>query len=150
MPIEEDVDLKKLANTTHGFVGADLESLCKESAMRVVRRILPEIKTDDEEIPEEVLKKIIVTKDDFKSALKEIQPSALREVLVQVPDVKWDDVGGLEDAKQELQEAVEWPLKYSWSKKTNCNYDVTAGNGRICAKSIEIWRKLFPCKAFQF
>lgn len=112
MPIEEDVDLKKLASTTHGFVGADLESLCKESAMRVVRRILPEIKTDDEEIPEEVLKKIIVTKDDFKSALKEIQPSALREVLVQVPDVKWDDVGGLDEAKQELQEAVEWPLKY--------------------------------------
>ena len=112
MPIEEDVDLNKLANTTHGFVGADLESLCKEAAMRVVRRILPEIKTDDEEIPEEVLKKIIVTKDDFKSALKEIQPSALREVLVQVPDVKWDDVGGLDDAKQELKEAVEWPLKY--------------------------------------
>ena len=112
MPIEEDVDLTKLANTTHGFVGADLESLCKEAAMRVVRRILPEIKNDDEEIPEEVLKKIIVTKDDFKSALKEIQPSALREVLVQVPDVKWDDVGGLEDAKQELKEAVEWPLKY--------------------------------------
>ena len=112
MPIEEDVDLNKLANTTHGFVGADLESLCKEAAMRVVRRILPEIKTDDEEIPENVLKKIIVTKDDFKSALKEIQPSALREVLVQVPDVKWDDVGGLDDAKQELKEAVEWPLKY--------------------------------------
>ena len=112
MPIEEDVDLNKLANTTQGFVGADLESLCKEAAMRVVRRILPEIKTDDEEIPENVLKKIIVTKDDFKSALKEIQPSALREVLVQVPDVKWDDVGGLDDAKQELKEAVEWPLKY--------------------------------------
>ena len=111
MPIAEDVDLKKLANTTHGFVGADLESLCKEAAMRVVRRILPDIKSD-EEIPEEVLKKIIVTKDDFKSALKEIQPSALREVLIQVPDVKWDDVGGLDDAKQELQEAVEWPLKY--------------------------------------
>ena len=80
--------------------------------MRVVRRILPEIKNDDEEIPEEVLKKIIVTKDDFKSALKEIQPSALREVLVQVPDIEWDDVGGLDDAKQELKEAVEWPLKY--------------------------------------
>ena len=111
MPIAEDVDLKKLANTTHGFVGADLESVCKEAAMRVVRRILPDIKSD-EEIPEEVLKKIIVTKDDFKSALKEIQPSALREVLIQVPDVKWDDVGGLDDAKQELQEAVEWPLKY--------------------------------------
>ena len=112
MPIAEDVDLNKLANTTHGFVGADLESLCKEAAMRVVRRILPDIKNDDEEIPEEVLKKIIVTKDDFKSALKEIQPSALREVLVQVPNVKWDDIGGLDDAKQELKEAVEWPLKY--------------------------------------
>ena len=112
MPIAEDVDLNKLATTTHGFVGADLESLCKEAAMRVVRRILPEIKNDDEEIPEEVLKKIIVTKDDFKSALKEIQPSALREVLVQVPDIGWDDVGGLDDAKQELKEAVEWPLKY--------------------------------------
>ena len=111
MPIAEDVDLNKLATTTHGFVGADLESLCKEAAMRVVRRIIPEIKSD-EEIPEEVLKKIIVTKDDFKSALKEIQPSALREVLVQVPDIKWDDVGGLDDAKQELKEAVEWPLKY--------------------------------------
>ncbi|WP_407453782.1 CDC48 family AAA ATPase [Methanobrevibacter sp.] len=112
MPIDEDIDLNKLATTTHGFVGADLESLCKEAAMRVVRRILPEIKNDDEEIPEEVLKKIIVTKDDFKSALKEIQPSALREVLVQVPDIKWEDVGGLDEAKQELKEAVEWPLKY--------------------------------------
>ncbi|MEE0901498.1 MAG: AAA family ATPase, partial [Methanobrevibacter sp.] len=112
MPIADDIDLNRLATTTHGFVGADLESLCKEAAMRVVRRILPEIKNDDEEIPEEVLKKIIVTKDDFKSALKEIQPSALREVLVQVPDIEWDDVGGLDDAKQELKEAVEWPLKY--------------------------------------
>ena len=79
--------------------------------MRVVRRIIPEIK-NDEEIPEEVLKKIVVTNDDFKSALKEIQPSALREVLVQVPNVKWDDVGGLDDVKQELKEAVEWPLKH--------------------------------------
>ena len=112
MPIADDVNLNRLATTTHGFVGADLESLCKEAAMRVVRRILPEIKNDDEEIPEEVLKKIIVTKEDFKSALKEIQPSALREVLVQVPDIEWDDVGGLDDAKQELKEAVEWPLKY--------------------------------------
>jgi len=111
MPLAEDVDLHKIAGTTHGFVGADLESLCKEAAMRVVRRIIPEIK-NDEEIPEEVLKKIVVTSDDFKSALKEIQPSALREVLVQVPDVKWDDVGGLDDVKQELKEAVEWPLKH--------------------------------------
>ena len=111
MPLAEDVDLHKLASITHGFVGADLESLCKEAAMRVVRRIIPEIK-NDEEIPEEVLKKIVVTNDDFKSALKEIQPSALREVLVQVPNVKWDDVGGLDDVKQELKEAVEWPLKH--------------------------------------
>ena len=111
MPLSDDVDLDKIANTTHGFVGADLESLCKEAAMRVVRRIIPEIQ-NDEEIPEEVLKKIIVTSDDFKSAQKEIQPSALREVLVQIPDVKWDDIGGLDDVKQELKEAVEWPLKH--------------------------------------
>ncbi|MDL2270269.1 CDC48 family AAA ATPase [Methanobrevibacter sp. OttesenSCG-928-I08] len=111
MPISDDVDLKKIADATHGFVGADLEALCREAAMRVVRRIIPDIKSD-EEIPEEVLKKVIVTKKDFKEALKEIQPSALREVLVQIPDVKWDDVGGLGDVKQELQEAVEWPLKH--------------------------------------
>ncbi|MBQ6099874.1 MAG: CDC48 family AAA ATPase [Methanobrevibacter sp.] len=111
MPLAEDVDLDKIASTTHGFVGADLESLCKEAAMRVVRRILPEIQ-NDEEIPKEVLEKIVVNGDDFKSAQKEIQPSALREVLVQIPDIKWDDVGGLEDVKQELKEAVEWPLKH--------------------------------------
>jgi len=111
MPLAEDVDLEKIATTTHGFVGADLESLCKEAAMRVVRRILPEIQ-NDEEIPKEVLEKIVVTGDDFKEAQKEIQPSALREVLVQIPDIKWDDIGGLEDVKQELKEAVEWPLKH--------------------------------------
>ena len=111
MPLADDVDLDKIANTTHGFVGADLESLCKEAAMRVVRRILPEIQ-NDEEIPKEVMEKIVVTGDDFKSAQKEIQPSALREVLVQIPDIKWDDVGGLDDVKQELKEAVEWPLKH--------------------------------------
>ena len=111
MPLSEDVDLDKIATTTHGFVGADLESLCKEAAMRVVRRILPEIQ-NDEEIPKEVLEKIVVTGDDFKEAQKEIQPSALREVLVQIPDIKWDDIGGLEDVKQELKEAVEWPLKH--------------------------------------
>lgn len=111
MPLAEDVNLDRIAETTHGFVGADLEALAKEAAMRVVRRVIPDLKTD-EKIPEEVLEKIAVTKNDFKSALKEIQPSALREVLVQVPNVKWDDVGGLDDAKQELKEAVEWPLKY--------------------------------------
>ena len=111
MPLDNKVDLNEMAEITHGFVGADLESLCKEAAMRVLRRVMPDIKAD-EEISSETLKKIIVKKSDFKEALKEVQPSALREVLVQVPDVKWDDIGGLESAKQELQEAVEWPLKY--------------------------------------
>ena len=111
MPLSEDVDLTEFAESTHGFVGADLGSLAKEAAMRVVRKIIPEIK-DGEPIPEETLKKIIVTRDDFKEALKEIQPSALREVIVQIPDITWDDIGGLEEAKQELKEAVEWPLKY--------------------------------------
>jgi len=111
MPLAEDVDLDELAEITHGFVGADLESLCKEAAMRVLRRIIPELKVD-EEIPKEVLKKMIVTREDFKNALKDIQPSALREVLVQVPNVTYEDIGGLEKAKQELREAVEWPLKY--------------------------------------
>jgi len=111
MPLDDNVDLEEMAEITHGFVGADLESLCKESAMRVLRRVLPEIKAE-EDIPPETLKKMIVKRNDFKEALKEIQPSALREVLVQVPDIKWDDIGGLENAKQELKEAVEWPLKY--------------------------------------
>ena len=111
MPLAEDVDLDEISQTTHGFVGADLQALAKEAAMRVVRRVIPDLKSEGE-IPQEVLEKLIVTKDDFKLALREIQPSALREVLVQVPDVKWDDVGGLEEAKQELKEAVEWPLKY--------------------------------------
>ena len=111
MPLDEKVDLDEIADTTHGFVGADLEMLCKEAAMRVLRRVLPDIKAD-EEIPKETLKKMIIKKSDFKEALKEIQPSALREVLVQVPDIKWEDIGGLENAKQELREAVEWPLKY--------------------------------------
>ncbi|KZX12059.1 CDC48 family AAA ATPase [Methanobrevibacter filiformis] len=111
MPIAEDVNLEELSEITHGFVGADLEALCKEAAMRVVRRVLPDIKTD-EEIPKETLQKLVVTKDDFKKALKEIQPSALREILVQIPDIGWKDIGGLDNAKQELQEAVEWPLKY--------------------------------------
>ncbi len=111
MPLDDKVNLDEIAEITHGFVGADLEALCKEAAMRVLRRILPDIK-GDEEIPKETLKKMIVTKSDFKEAMKEVQPSALREILVQVPNVSWDDIGGLENAKQELREAVEWPLKY--------------------------------------
>ena len=111
MPLSDDVDLAEFAKSTHGFVGADLGSLAREAAMRVVRKIIPEIK-DGEPIPEETLKKIIVTREDFKEALKEIQPSALREVIVQIPDINWEDIGGLDEAKQELREAVEWPLKY--------------------------------------
>ncbi|MEE3418640.1 MAG: CDC48 family AAA ATPase [Methanosphaera sp.] len=110
MPLAEDVDLNELTEVTHGFVGADLEALCKEAAMRVLRRVLPEVQTD-KEVPQEILDKMVLNKKDFKDALKEIQPSALREVLVQIPDVSWDDVGGLSAAKQELKEAVEWPLK---------------------------------------
>ena len=110
MPLDDDVNLDELTEVTHGFVGADLEALCKEAAMRVLRRVLPEVQTD-KEVPQEILDKMVLNKKDFKDALKEIQPSALREVLVQIPDVSWDDVGGLSNAKQELKEAVEWPLK---------------------------------------
>lgn len=112
MPLAEDVDLKKLADVTHGFVGADLESLAKEAAIRALRRILPEINLEAQSIPGDILNKIIVRMADFQDALKEIEPSAMREVLVEIPDVTWEQVGGLEDVKEELREAVEWPLKY--------------------------------------
>lgn len=112
MPLAEDVDLKKLADVTHGFVGADLESLAKEAAIRALRRILPEINLEAQSIPGDILNKIIVKMADFQDALKEIEPSAMREVLVEIPDVSWDQVGGLQDVKEELREAVEWPLKY--------------------------------------
>ena len=112
------VNLKELANITYGFVGADLSSLAKESAMIVLRRIFPDLKLQEEEpIPKEILEKLRITQKDFKEALKVVRPSALREVLVEVPNVKWSDVGGLEDVKQELIEAVEWPLKYPDSFK---------------------------------
>jgi transitional endoplasmic reticulum ATPase len=112
MPIDEKVDLKQISKTTHGFVGADLEVLSKEAAMRSLRRILPEIDLDEEKISSEILQKIQITSDDFRDALKEVRPSALREVQVQIPNVSWDDVGGLNALKEELKEAVEWPIKY--------------------------------------
>jgi len=112
MPLAENVDLEKIASITHGFVGADLAALCKEAAMRALRRILPEIDFEKDTIPAEILNKITVTMDDFTEALKDVEPSAMREVLVEVPNVRWDDIGGLHDVKLELQEAVEWPLKY--------------------------------------
>ncbi|MCK5292626.1 MAG: CDC48 family AAA ATPase [Thermoplasmata archaeon] len=112
MPLAEDIDLKKFANMTHGYAGADLAALAKEAAIRALRRILPEIDLEVESIPVEILNKIIVTVDDFNDAFREMAPSALREVLIESPDVRWTDVGGLEGAKQELMETVEWPLKY--------------------------------------
>lgn len=112
MPLEKDVDLGVIANMSHGFVGADLQAVAKEAGIRALRRVLPEIDLTTENIPSDILKKIVVTMDDFLSVIKEIEPSALREVFVEIPDVKWDDIGGLADVKQELQEAVEWPLKY--------------------------------------
>ena len=118
MPLGEDVDLEQLAELTVGFVGADLEALAKEAAMHALRRVLPEIDIEAEEIPSEVLENLKVTMDDFLEALKNIEPSAMREVLVEIPNVRWDDVGGLEQAKQELREAIEWPLKYPEVFKT--------------------------------
>lgn len=113
MPLTEDVDLASIARITHGFVGADLQALSKEAAMRSLRRILPEIDLHQPKIPAEILNKIKVTKQDFDEALKDVQPSALREVLVQRPNVRWEDIGGLQGIKDELAEAIEWPLKHA-------------------------------------
>ncbi|MCH1607414.1 MAG: CDC48 family AAA ATPase, partial [Nitrosopumilus sp.] len=112
MPIDEKVNLKQISKTTHGFVGADLEVLSKEAAMRSLRRIIPEIDLDEDIISSEILQKIQITSDDFREALKEVKPSALREVQVQIPDVNWDDVGGLDELKDELREVIEWPIKH--------------------------------------
>ncbi len=114
MPLTEDVKLDKIAEVTHGFVGADLSALAKEAAMSVLRKILPELNLQQKtKIPDEVLEKLRVTDDDFKTALKIVRPSAIREVLVESPNVKWLDIGGLEELKEELKEAVEWPLKHA-------------------------------------
>ena len=113
MPLTKDVNLNDLASVTHGFVGADISALAKEAAMVVLRRLLPilELK-EDEPIPDDVLKELRITKKDFQDALKVVRPSAMREVLVETPNINWKDIGGLENVKQELKEAVEWPLKY--------------------------------------
>lgn len=118
MPLAKDVSLKRLAEVTHGFVGADLASLTREAAMNVLRRLLPELKLDEEEpISDEVLERLRIKMDDFKEALKTVRPSALREVMIETSKVTWGDVGGLENVKQELREAVEWPLKHKDSFK---------------------------------
>jgi len=112
MPLAEDVDMKKISAVSHGYVGADLEYLCKEAAMKCLRRLLPVLNLEEEKLPPETLDKLIVNHEDFQKALIEVTPSGMREVFIENPDVKWEDVGGLEEVKRELQEAVEWPMKY--------------------------------------
>jgi transitional endoplasmic reticulum ATPase len=112
MPLSEKIDLDKYAENTHGFVGADIAQLAKESAMNALRRIRPELDLESDEIDAETLEKLEVTESDFKQALKGIEPSALREVFVEVPDVTWEDVGGLEGTKERLRETIQWPLEY--------------------------------------
>jgi ATPases of the AAA+ class len=110
MPLSDDVDLSRLADNTHGFVGADIESLTKEAAMKALRRYLPEIDLDEEDIPPSLIDRMIVKRQDFRGALNEVDPSAMREVLVELPKISWDDVGGLEAAQNEVKESIEWPL----------------------------------------
>ncbi|MBI1662038.1 MAG: CDC48 family AAA ATPase [Nitrosopumilus sp.] len=112
MPLSDDVNVDKISSVSHGYVGADLEYLCKEAAMKCLRRLLPILNLEEEKIPPETLDKLIVNHEDFTKALIEVTPSGMREVFIENPDVKWDEVGGLEDVKRELQEAVEWPMKY--------------------------------------
>ena len=112
MPLADDVKLDKISSVSHGYVGADLEYLCKEAAMKCLRRLLPVLDLQEEKLPPETLDKLIVNQEDFTKALIEVTPSGMREVFIENPDVKWEDVGGLKEVKQELQEAVEWPMKY--------------------------------------
>ena len=112
MPLDPDVDQRRIAAVSHGFVGADLEYLCKEAAMKCLRRLLPELNMEEEKLPPETLDKLIITQNDFDQAIKDVTPSAMREVFLESPDIKWQDIGGLEGVKRELQEAIEWPLKY--------------------------------------
>ena len=111
MPLESDVDLEHYAQITYGFVGADLMAICREAAMFALRRILPKINLD-EPIPSTIIQELNIRNQDFMQASNLVEPSAMREVMVEIPNVAWDDVGGLESIKQELKEAVEWPLKY--------------------------------------
>jgi transitional endoplasmic reticulum ATPase len=112
MPLTDDVNMDKLASVSHGYVGADLEYLCKEAAMKCLRRLLPVLDLQEEKLSPETLDKLIVNGEDFTKALVEVIPSGMREVFIENPDVSWDEVGGLDEVKRELQEAVEWPMKY--------------------------------------
>ena len=126
MPLSDDVTLSRLGEDTHGFVGADIESLTKEAAMRALRRYLPEIDLDEEDIPPSLIDRMIIKRADFQGALAEVEPSAMREVLVEIPKVDWDDVGGLDDAKRDIRESIEWPLR-SPERFTRMGIDPPAG-----------------------
>ena len=117
MPLADEeqplpVKIEKIASVSHGYVGADLEYLCKEAAMKCLRRLLPELNLEEEKIPPETLDKLVVNSDDFKKALVDVTPSGMREVFIENPDVSWEEIGGLGEVKKELMEAVEWPMKY--------------------------------------
>src|SRR6059058_3028818 len=112
MPLDTDVDQDRVAAVTHGFVGADLEYLCKEAAMKCLRRLLPELNLEDEKLAPDILNKLVIVGTDFENAIRDVMPSAMREVYLESPDIPWTDIGGLEEVKRELQEAVEWPLRY--------------------------------------
>lgn len=113
MPLEDDVNTEELADITHGFVGADLAALSRESAMNALRRVLPDLDLEEQKIPPSILEKLFVSNNDFMQALKSISPSALREVFIEVPNVRWEDIGGLEEIKESLREVVEWPLTHT-------------------------------------
>jgi len=115
MPLADNFDIDEFAEMTYGFVGADIAAVTREAAMNALRRVLPEINLDEPTIPKEILEKLVVHKEDFQAAMKEVQPSALREIMVEVPNVIWEDIGGLESVKQLLVEAVEWPLRHAES-----------------------------------
>src|SRR5881275_3215509 len=128
VPLSKDVDLKELAGLTHGYVGADLAALSKEAAMRSLRRILPDIDLQADVIPPEILNRLTVTRDDFLEAYREMEPSTLREVLIEKPNVRWEDIGGLDEAKQELRESIEWPLRMN---KMFAHFDARPPRGII-------------------
>ncbi|MDD2678355.1 MAG: CDC48 family AAA ATPase [Candidatus Nanoarchaeia archaeon] len=118
MPLAKDVNLEELANKTHGFVGADMEALCKEAAMNVIRKLIPDIDWDkDDKVSEDKLKNVVVSMEDFNYGFRVVRPSAMREVIVQIPNIKWTDIGGLEEVKNKLKESVEWPIKHAESFK---------------------------------
>src|SRR5436853_349612 len=128
MPLSKDVELKELAGLTHGYVGADLAALSKEAAMRSLRRILPDIDLQADVIPPGILNRLTVTRDDFLEAYREMEPSTLREVLIEKPNVHWEDIGGLDEAKQELRESIEWPLRMN---KVFAHFDARPPRGII-------------------